>query len=104
MVFLLSHEPLTLSLEIHTMPKMDPPQLPMTMLQRFITPIVLERHLPEFVQAVGLVEAVEGGDVGVIAHVPVVVWEAGGGVGVFAEGDDVGAGDGEEVAGFVVLP
>lgn len=49
-------------------------------------------------------EGVEGGDVGVVAHVPVVVREAGHGFGVLAQGHDVGAADGEEVAGLVSLP
>ena len=53
--------------------------------------------------AVRLVEAVEGGDVCVIAHVLVIVGEAGDGLGVLSKGHDVGAADGERAAWLVLL-
>ena len=86
------------------MAQVDPPEVAVAVLERFVAALVRKRHLPELVQAVRLAEGVEGGDVRIGTHVPVAVREAGRGVGVLAEGDDVGAGDGEEVAGLVALP
>ena len=83
---------------------MDPPEFAVPVFERLVVAVVLKGHLAELVEAVRLVEGVEGGDVGVVAHVPVVVGEAGRGVGVLAQGHDVCAADGEEVPGLVSLP
>lgn len=95
---------LVLHQHVHAVPEMDPPELAVAVLERLVVAVVLKGHLTQFVEAVRLVEAIEGGDVSVVAHVPVVVGEAGRGLGVLAEGDDVGAADGKEGAWLVLLP
>ena len=95
---------LVLQQHVDAVPEMDPPEFAMPMLERLVMAVVLKGHLAELVEAVRLVEGVEGGNVGVVAHVPMVVRETGRGFGVLAQGHDVGAADGEEVAGLISLP
>lgn len=95
---------LVLHQHVHAVPEVDPPGLAVAVLERLVVAVILKGHLAQFVEAVRLMEAVKGGNIGIIAHVPVLVGEAGRGLGILTKGHDVGAADGEDAVRFVTLP
>ena len=66
--------------------------------------VVSVGNLPKEVEAVQVMVGVKDGGVGVVAETPVCVFELGCGGGVFAHGEDIGGGDGDDAGELPFLP
>ena len=88
---------LVLHQHVDAVPQVDPPQAAVPLRGLVRVAVGFEGHLAQLVEAVEFVGGVERGDIGVGPEVPVRVCELGDLGGVFAEGEDVGAADGEDV-------